>query len=412
MAVGDVSYAEGWDAGARVEFGLLTPEEATARDRDGEPYVVVLREAGRAVPTEVHLVAWRDSYVGQWVYDEWGRRTREVDLRLLEPDRLFLRQYVERRYASPEQPDRAPDAWRMTLDLYPGGKGGKILEERGEGGGSYHTVADVPEGRRWYPRSRFGVRAHRARGAVPAPAGVPTANGMAGEMPAAREDVWRPPRPGRPGLDLDALFRPGERFVSDHIGELTVDRVRHIATLRVPSGRLVVADGMEPDDPRELTERIPPGEYPLETTVLVGEYEFMGERVAAVEEPVVRLVVRDEPVVSWEMGLSADDDPRLLLDGHAYGFGTDGATGCFSDAAAWPVLSERFLSYFRDQAEGVAECLSDGCVRVTDDDSGSDLVSFCTEGDGTWPVWLGRSADGEPAVVAVITAWSQDLRAV
>ncbi|MEU7417582.1 hypothetical protein [Streptomyces antibioticus] len=68
------------------------------------------RAPGRPDPTEVHLVAWRDHFVGMWTYDELGRRTREADLRLLEDDRLFLRRYVERRYASPEQPDLAPDA--------------------------------------------------------------------------------------------------------------------------------------------------------------------------------------------------------------------------------------------------------------------------------------------------------------
>jgi hypothetical protein len=70
----------------------------------------------------------------------------------------------------------------------------------------------------------------------------------------------------------------------------------------------------------------------------------------------VRLLIAAEPAVTWEMGLSGEDDPRLLPDGHAYGFGTDG--------------------------------------------------------DGIWPVRLGRSAACEPVAVAVVTSWLRDLRPV
>ena len=68
--------------------------------------------------------------------------------------------------------------------------------------------------------------------------------------------------------------------------------------------------------PRELIERIPPGEYPLQAAVLIGEGDYGGERFPVTEEPVVRLLIADEPPVTWEMGLSEGDDPRLLLDGH------------------------------------------------------------------------------------------------
>ncbi|GGL86801.1 hypothetical protein GCM10010129_33250 [Streptomyces fumigatiscleroticus] len=410
MSVPDIVYARGWDAEARREVGPLSREEAERRDGSGEPYVVVRRAPGRAEPLEVHLVAWRDHYVGQWAYDELGRRTHEVDLRLLEPDRLFLRHYVQRRYASPDQPDRARDAWRVTVELFPEGKGRKVLQERGESGGSHHTLADVPESRRWHPRSAFGVRAAGSADAQPA-AGPEDPVGLGARADADEpRSLWRPPRPAGPGLALGELFWPGARFTSDSWGGMTVDRVRHIATLRVPSGRLVVADPMYPDGPRVLTERIPPGAYPLQAPVLVGEGDFCGERFPVTEEPVVRLLIRDEPALTWTMALSERDDPRLLLDGHAYGFATDGAAGGFADASAWDTLSAKVRRYHEEDDDTAAEPISDGCLRVTDEETGSDLVSFCTEGDGTWPVWLGRSATGEPVAVAVVTSLSADLR--
>ncbi|CAL9610634.1 hypothetical protein SUDANB176_05622 [Streptomyces sp. enrichment culture] len=400
-----VSYAEGWDAGARRAFGPLSRAEAEERDRAGDPYVVLHRVPGRAVPAEVHLVAWRDHFVGQWVYDELGRRTHDVDLRLLEDDRLFLRQYVERRYASPEQPDLAPDAWRLTVDLLPGRSGRRVLEERGRNGGSFHTLADVPEERRWHDRCGFGVRAadssRPSDGPEPGDAAAQeVASAGAGE-PASS---WRPPKPMRMELPVDDLFQPGRPFPVEPWDGMVTAEPRHIATVRIPSGRLAVSDPLD-KEPRELAERIPPGEYALETAVIAGEGAYGGERFPVTEEPVVRLLVRDEPAVAWELALSGDEDPRLLLDGHAYGFGTDGAAGGFADAAAWKTLSGKVRRYYEEQDDGACESLGDGRIRAVDEATGSDLVSFCTGGDGTWPVWLGRSAAGELVSVVVITSY-------
>ncbi|MET8952144.1 DUF4241 domain-containing protein [Streptomyces sp. NPDC004393] len=420
MAEVEVSYAEGWDADRRCEFGTLSADEAEERDRSGEPYVVVRRVPGCAAPMEVHLVSWGDHYVGVWAYDELGRRIHEVDLRLLEPDRLFARQYLERRY-SPDQSDRARDAWCLTVELLPGERGTVVLEERGESGGSFHTLADVSESQRWHPRSGFGVHAAGSpnffgvaeqkrpkvldAAALPSPAVAGNVDVEVGKP----ESPWRPPRPGQPGLTLNELFRSGTRFISETWGEMTVAEIRHIATLRIPSGRLVVADAMR-HSPRELIERIPPGEYPLQAAVLIGEGDYGGERFPVTEEPVVRLLIADEPPVTWEMGLSEGDDPRLLLDGHAYGFGTDGAAGSFADASGWETLSEKYRSFLMDSDGSAADNIADGCVHATDEETGSDLLSFYTGGDGTYPVWLGRSDSGELVAVAVITSWSADLR--
>ncbi|MDG5808732.1 DUF4241 domain-containing protein [Streptomyces ossamyceticus] len=422
MAVVEVSYAEGWDADARCEFGPLSSDEAEARDRSGEPYVVVHRVPGRPAPLEVHLVSWRDHYVGIWAYGELGRRTHEVDLRLLEPDGLFARQYLERRYSSTDQSDRARDAWRLTVHLLPGERGRKVLEERGEGGGSFHTLADEPEPQRWYPRSGFGVHAAGSpnlcgsagqegpkvldAAVLPFPAAAGNADGEVGK----RESPWRPPRPGKPGLALNEVFRSGTCFVSESWGEMTVAEIQHIATLRIPSGRLVVADAMEQHSPRELIERVPPGEYPVQAAVLVGEGDYHGERFPVTEQPAVRLLIGDEPPVTWEMGLSAGEDPRLLLDGHAYGFGTDGAAGSFADASGWATLSAKYRSFLMDRDGSAAENIADGCIHTADEESGGDLVSFHTGGDGIHPVWLGRSDSGELVAVAVITSWLADLR--
>ncbi|MGV9453751.1 DUF4241 domain-containing protein [Streptomyces sp. NPDC003635] len=392
-----VSYAEGWDAETRRAYRPLTRAEAVERDTAGDPYVVLRQVPGRAVPAEVHLVAWREGFVGQWAYDERGRRTNEVDLRLLDDDRMFLRRYAERRYASPEQPDLAPDAWRLTVQLLPGTTGRRVLEERGERGGSFHTLVDVPEERRWHDRSDFGVRA-----ADSPPASEEPEPGDATPRDVEPASLWRPPRPLRMELSVNDLFRPGNPFPVEPWEATRTAEPRHIAMVRIPSGRLVVSD---PHDrrPRELVERLPPGAYPLEAAVVVGEGEYGGDRFPVTEETAVRLVVRNEPALSWELALSEGEDPRLLLDGHAYGFGTDGAAGSFADAAAWETLSDKARRHYEDHT--ACESLGNGYVRAVDQTTGSDLVTFCTGGDGTWPVWLGRSAAGTLVSVVVITSY-------
>ncbi|MGV9994721.1 DUF4241 domain-containing protein [Streptomyces sp. NPDC003374] len=400
-----VSYAEGWDADARRAFGPLTRAEAEERDGARDPYVVLHQVPGRAVPAEVHLVAWRDHFVGQWAYDELGRRTHEVDLRLLEDDRLFLRQYVERRYASPEQPDLAPDAWRLTVELLPGCRGSKVLEEHGRNGGSFHTLADVPEERRWHDRCGFGVRAadssRPSDGPEPGDATAQEVAFTGDEEPAS---LWRPPKPMRMELPVDDLFQPGNPFPVEPWDETETAEPRHIAMVRIPSGRLAVSDPLD-EKPRELTERIPPGEYALEAAVIAGEGEYGEDRFPVTEEPAVRLLIRDEPTVAWESALSEGEDPRLLLDGHAYGFSTDAATGSFADAAAWETLSGKVGRHYEEQDDGACESIGNGRIRAVDEATGSDLVSFCTGGDGTWPVWLGRSATGELVSIVVITSY-------
>ncbi|MFF0225016.1 DUF4241 domain-containing protein [Streptomyces sp. NPDC004629] len=182
---------------------------------------------------------------------------------MLEDDRLFRRQCVEQRYASPEQPDLAPDAWRLTVELLPGCRG-RIVVAPAE------THA-------------YGVARRR-----PLSAGNP--------------------------------------FSVERWDETETAEPRHIAMVRIPSGRLAVSAPLD-EKPRELTERIPPGEYALEAAVIAGEGEYGEDRFPVTEAPAVRLLIPDEPAVAWESALSEGEDPRLLLDGHAYGFSTDAATG-------------------------------------------------------------------------------------
>ncbi|WP_258382537.1 DUF4241 domain-containing protein, partial [Streptomyces sp. NTH33] len=178
-------------------------------------------------------------------------------------------------------------------------------------------------------------------------------------------------------LPVDDLFQPGNPFSVEPWDETETAEPRHIAMVRIPSGRLAVSDPLD-EKPRELTERIPPGEYALEAAVIAGEGEYGGDRFPVTEEPAVRLLIRDEPAVAWESALSEGEDPRLLLDGHAYGFSTDAATGSFADAAAWETLSGKVGRHYEEQDDGACESIGNGRIRAVDEATGSDLLSFCT----------------------------------
>ncbi|WP_228389678.1 DUF4241 domain-containing protein [Streptomyces smaragdinus] len=379
-----VSFAEGWDSATCRAFRPISRDEALERDRIGEPYVVLYPSADLSTPAQVHLIAWRRGFVGMWAYDDNGRRTRETDLRLLDDDRMFVLGTVERRYSSPAQADRAPDAWLCETEFDTSGKGWETTQERGEDGGAFTTISPVPPEELWSDRAMYGVRAIDESEISDEP-GVATTDDPT--------SLWTPPTPMSMTLPLEDLFRPGHTFVDPRHGDMQTAAPRHIATVGIPSGRLCVA---EPGfgEPWVLSEPVPPGSYLMEAAVLV-----RGNRRS---EPAVRLRLRDEPAVSWDMARSEGDDPRLLLDGEAHCFGTDGATGSFADAAAWDSLSEKVRRFWEDDDETACDHLGDDVLHATDPATGAGLVSFLTDGDGGWPVWLGRSATGELVSVAVV----------
>lgn len=416
VTVIEVSYAPAWDLEARAPWRQLTAEAARERDRAGLPYVVVYRIPGRRVPLEVRLVSWRDHYVGLWLYDDQGRRTDELDLRLLDDQsRLLSRRIRAWRYTGPEMAEFDERCPRSSMELFPDGKGSVSQEPQGARGRRFVTVpgADV---RRWQGRPGFGdwpvVSAlwQRVPGPVtlrPAPldpgAGTENACDDVSVPPAS---CWRPPQPGRPG-PIDALFRPGTRMTDGYHPEMTVVEPRRSGTLRVPSGLLAVSgpDGLSDDGPA-ITVSVPPGEYVLEEArVRVGyDCEWSQGWVTHTDTTAVRLRISESPAVSWEMALGPDDDPRLLGEHEIFGFGTDGATGCFADAGAWESLHRRFERHLVHGEPDAGEDMPDSMyfLRAQDEASGGELVAFATTGDGVHPVWVGRSADGDLAEVVVL----------
>ena len=411
----EVSYAQGWDLSLCRELAPLPRSGAEARDTSGDPYAIVYRVAGRSLPLEVQLVSWRDSYLGVWAYDAQGRRTREMDWRMLEPGRLFLRHLAEWHYPEEDTPEFAPHVPRAWRELFPGGGGHTVVESRGATGGAVHTPADFPEENRWHDRSVFGVRGPRAILLAHAALGGRTVTYRDATETAAKgttEPVspWSPPRPSQP-QHLRELFEPGTRFASDSETPITVGEVREVWKLPLPSGRLAVDEPFCSErDGRELAERFQPGTYPVQKAMISYELEYGGSVYPVESAVAVRLLLDERAPRTWEMAPADGDDARLLREGGLLGFDTDGATGAFADAASWETLARRYRRFLVDGEEDAGEGNEEDGIRTTDAATGGGLISFLTDGDGTYPVWLGRAATGEPVCVVVQTVYLPGLR--
>jgi hypothetical protein len=389
-----VTYCEGWDPTSRALVGVLPVAVAYERDRVGEQYAVLL--GGLRRPYALIEVAWRQGYVGVWFFDQALRRAAKHEFRRLSEDRLFLLETVQRRYQREGQAEFDPLAWKRTCRYDPDGEFVEQLEPAGEGGGLTGSGGSAPVQMLWEPVPRFGgwaslVRRDRAQPAVLTLTQHPdpdaSARGLTPGLPAEQRP-WRPPRPLAPA-DLDALFRDGTRFalpLDDEVATVTID-VRELGRLRMPTGQLVAVDpALIPYDHQPLAVTVSPGEYPV--TLAVARWEPPREpgpspgRVAA-----ARLLVRDEPVVAWELALRPGEDPRLLGEEEFYGFGVDTGKACLVDAAAADHLHDNYVRVGLDQG-----------MEVADPGSGANGFVFASGwGDGCYPVWVGRTAAGEVA---------------
>jgi Protein of unknown function (DUF4241) len=406
----EVSYCEGWDPGTRMAIGPLAAALAAERDRAGQQYAVLLWVSGQ--PLVIVEVAWRAGCYAVWFLDERRRRTLTVDCRLLTADRLFVTGGRQWAYSGPADPEFDDDVthgeYQMGTD---GSRGGGATYRGAKNPDIWLVMAQPPDA--WLDAPAFGewgqlvqafpehlaVLGHQlSPGVRLEDVSEPEATGL----PPAQWP-WHPPRPLQPA-HLDLLFRPGTRLevgsseAIPGVGGMVAVEVAQFGPLRLPSGALIACDPtylrpVEPDATEWVTKSysyqqsrhpftatVPPGEYP----VVLSRFRWLsgsGPTVAA-----VKVWVGDGPIDSWEMALRAGQDPRTLPDGGFFGFGVDAGAGCFFDAAAPSALARRTTEFVLGYEES---------RELTDDASGANLIAFSSGwGDGSYPVWIGRTAAG------------------
>ncbi len=379
----DVTYCEGWDPVRRAAGTAIAEDEARRRDESAEPYAALLSFRGE--PKALFQIDWRHGYLGLFLFDAQARRTQEYEYRQLEAGRLRLRRYEQWRLASDIEPEFPARGWRFTLTIRPDGRAFRVLDA----GGSLHIGAKAPAEHQAVAKAEFGAWTAYADARVLGLAGpltlVPAPPPADGSVPGA--DVsWSAPVPLQPG-HLEALFLPGTRLTCGDERVAVIAEPARAGMLHLPTGSVVAGDPCTIDDDLPFTVTVPPGDY----SVLISTMRWEGEDREG-ETPAAMLRVLDKPAASWELALRPGQDARLLGDGEFYGFGVDTATACFLDASARDTLPKLFE---QQQMEGSPWGPDSHSCTVSDPVSGANLIAYPSgRGDGSYPVWIGRDADG------------------
>jgi len=385
----DVVYSKGWRGPALEVVGPLSTEEARARDESGEPYTVLLMSEGRL--SLVVEVAWKRHSCVVWHIDGEGRRDGRRELRLLEDGRLFLLEQRVWEYADEEQPELDSYASRRTLRYEPDGTFRDSVAERGDHGGSFQRVKHVDAARLREKRPEFGawVPLVAPMGSVAPDARLIVRDDALDTLTAstADEPSWSPPQPLDPLPYLEAMLHAGSRFHfgANALGDGVVELVP-APDLALTSGRLVAHDPTWIEDQPAYDIDLPVGTFPVTQSIVRWIDNPQHTRVAA-----ARVTFKDVEPVSWEPALRPGQDTRLLGDKEFFGFGVDAGLGCFVDAegvaAATEAISSDFEMFMGVDAEHPMKLDLDG---------GRTMVIFSSGwGDGSYPCWIGRSAEGD-----------------
>jgi len=384
----EVAYCEGWDAAARTAFRPLKEQTARERHEAGQRYAVLL-----SIDTEPRALVQVDTsvgYVGVFSFDLAGRRSLKFSYRDL-GDHLMLRELKAWRHLEDDEPEFGADL-RITFRFWPNEPARTSLEDARRG--HFSGSAKLPGPLHQIPALEFGTWPVDGwlLGAFE-PLEFVTAPDPEQEATGPFWTPWSAPEQAKPTA-LEALFTPGTQIRNGQGERFRVRDPKTVGRLRLVTGRVVAADPatVELEGDRATapyTVTVPPGTYPLETAQIQPEARER-ELVAA-----ARLRVSEAPTRTWELALRPGQDERLLGASEYFGFAVDSGTGAFLDAAATTALAT-----YQDADDAEA---AEATIRTGEE--AAELLTYPSgKGDGSYPVWIGRDADG------AVTCFVADMR--
>ncbi|MGA5567763.1 DUF4241 domain-containing protein [Streptomyces pseudogriseolus] len=341
----DVSYGDMWGSYEGPAHPAPIPSALAARRHAaGMSYAVLLssRERPLAMAERWPRGRWR-----LYLFDDASRRARMIDFEPLGTDKLLGVRNT-----------------RLTTSDEQGHEAGS---ESGEGRSPVRVPhCHAPAFGDWHVFAPFlAQQGHE-------PAATVVLNDMSVEEGAG---------PLRP-TGIERLFVPGPRDTPD--GPAVVEPA-DAGMLRITSGRLAVTDPGYVSDPR--TVAVPPGEYPVTLSLL--------RTARSVEVAAARVTFLDTPPHAWEMTLRPDEDPGLLGEGEFYG--VDTGTVAFMDATR--EVDDETLD---DEVFDPLSYVDRPSVELPGTGTEPNLIAFTAGwGDGSYPVWTGRTEDGQAACVVV-----------
>jgi len=360
----EIVYCAGWDPTTRAPVSPMAESVARAQDAAGEQYAAVLLVGG--VARAVVEVCWSAHHVELWNIDADGRRYRGVAYRRW-PDgrlRLFEARSWNHDGDTPTFQVRVLRDDTTAIDKL------EIVAVQADGS-TLQLTREWPD---WPERERPPENV-----AVPPVDGWPRLARMTGPVTIRSGPAevptrfpWRPPRPLQP-RHVTEMVTDGTRFRAQDGRVLTINRIP-AGTIRLPSGRLTVADpGWLDYDPVPLAVTVSPGEYPVDVFQL-----------ADLGNAACRVTITNAPVTSWHLAMRDGDHELALGDGEYFGNPVDTATLCLVDHTGVP-------AYSQNEIQSAMESTSPYRTLSAEN---TDLVIVPGWSDGSNPVWLGRAEDG------------------
>jgi Protein of unknown function (DUF4241) len=200
-----------------------------------------------------------------------------------------------------------------------------------------------------------------------------------------------------PAPDFARIFTEGEVFLDASDLPQTVS-VADIGVLGLSTGRLYAGDpltSLKAHLVEPFTVTVAPGTYRVRVAVLRPHRPVSGRIAAA------KLVIADVPVESWELAVRPGQDVSELAADQAFGYVVDAGVGCFVDAASAPVFE---ALQAEDRCSGPVFAVAERGSSAADVRQGGDghtiAVFKSGWGDGCYPTWIGRAADGSLACFA------------